>query len=120
MIAEHIQTLLQDAKITAVIGELPGSQTNVIAINEYNNGINTEYFGARDSSTIYNPVVKVVIRNSSYQAAQDLAERVNAALHRVHDAVILSMLGVGAPIYLGRDTNRNHVFQATFTVQTKE
>lgn len=120
MIADNIKAVLDAAEIEATIGELPGARSNACIINEYGNGVSTEYFGERDSSSIFNPVVKVVVRNQSYQTGNDLIERVAKALHKYHDEILISVLLVGSAIYLGRGTDQLHEFQATFNIQVKE
>lgn len=120
MIAENIRDILKTLGISATIGELPGTRTNACVINEYANGTNTEYFGERTGSSIFNPVAKVVVRNQSYQEGSDLIDKVAEALHRYSDEVLLSVLLVGSAFYLGRGTDQLHEFQATFNIQVKE
>lgn len=120
MVAEYIQDILQASEIPATIGELPSTRNNACAINEYASGVSTEYFGDRTGSSIFNPIAKVVVRNQSYLDGMTLIERVSAILHRYSDDTLLSVLLVGSALYLGKNTDQMHEFQATFNIQVKE
>lgn len=110
----------------ATIGDLPGTKKNCVCLIFYDGASNIEYFGARHESTIFQPIMKCVIRNSSYENAMNWVESIKEALHRYSDAgegvegPILSILMIGSPMYLGRDEQKFHTFQMTFTIQTKE
>lgn len=110
----------------ATIGDLPGTQSNAVCLMLYDGSTNTEYFGGRAGSTIYQPIVKVVSRNYSYETAARWISLVKEALHRYTDAdkgtdgPILSIFMVGSPMYLGRSPQKLHEFQVTFTIKTKE
>jgi hypothetical protein len=104
----------------AIIGDLPGTKQNIIGIVLYDGNINTEYFGTRTDSTVYRPVIKVVVRHSSYETGKSWVTQVKDALHRYHDDEILSILLVGSPMYLGKSEEKLHTFQVTFSLQVKE
>lgn len=104
----------------ATIGDLPGTQKNAVCLILYDGTSNTEYFGGREGSTVYQPVLKVVVRNDRYETAKQWANMVEKALHRFTGGVILSVFMVGSPKYLGRSPQKLHEFQVTFNIQTKE
>lgn len=128
MVAEKIQDLLPQ-EWPLVIGDLPSTSDVVVGIMEYDGATSTEYFGAQDrftfSSTaksIFNPIVKIVIRHTSYPEGSAWAEEVKNTLHRFHDDFtgILSCLMAGTPMYLGRNEQKLHEFQVTFNISIKE
>lgn len=117
MVAERVYDLLPEA-LPKVIGDLPSAEKNIVAIMEYSGVVSTEYFGS--SGSIFRPILKVLIRNESYQTGSDWAELVKETLHRYHDDFFINIMLVNAPIYLGRNPSREHEFQVTFNTQVKE
>lgn len=120
MIAEKIQKLLP-LEWPLVIGDLPSVKDVVVGIMEYDGATSTEYFG-QASKSLFNPIVKIVIRHTSYSLGQQWAEEVKDILHRFHDESIgiLSILMIGSPMYLGRNEQKLHEFQVTFNISVKE
>lgn len=120
MVAEKIYDLLPQ-EWPLVIGDLPSTPDAVVGIMEYDGATSTEYFGETNKS-LFNPIVKIVIRHSSYSKGQAWAEKVKDTLHRYHneDIGILSCLLVGTPIYLGRNEQKLSEFQVTFNISIKE
>ena len=120
MVAEKIYDLLPQ-KWPLVIGDLPSTADVVVGIMEYDGATSTEYFGAT-STSLFNPIVKIVIRHKSYSEGQMCADEVKDVLHRYHNESIgiLSILMVGVPMYLGRNTQKLHEFQVTFNISVKE
>lgn len=116
MVAEKIYDLLPQ-EWPLVIGDLPSAADVVVGIIEYDGATSTEYFG-RDSKSSFKPIVKIVIRHSSYSEGQAWADEVQNVLHRYHNESIgiQSCLMVGAPMYLGRNTQKLHEFQVTFNI----
>lgn len=100
------------------IGDLPSTKEECICILEYDGYSSTEYF--KQYGSILNPLIKIVIRTDSYEAGKSYSNRVKEILHRYHGDSILSILIVGAPMYLGRSETKLHEFQVTFQVQVKE
>lgn len=128
MVAEKIHELLPQ-EWPLVIGDLPATAEDVVGIIEYDGATSTEYFGASDrfayspiAKSLFNPIVKIVIRHSSYSTGQSWADEVKNTLHRLHDEYsgILSCLMVGTPMYLGRSEQKLHEFQVTFNITVKE
>ncbi len=120
MVAEKIHDLLpQDWPL--VIGDLPSTPEVVVGIMEYDGATSTEYFGAT-SKSLFKPIVKIVIRHTSYPEGQSWSTEVQNVLHRYHneDIGIQSCLMVGTPMYLGRDELKLHEFQITFNISVKE
>ena len=120
MVAEKIYDLLPQTW-PLVIGDLPSAQDVVVGIIEYDGATSTEFFGATNKS-LFNPIVKIVIRHSSYPEGQAWAAEVRNTLHRYHneDIGILSILMIGTPMYLGRNEQKLHEFQVTFNISIKE
>lgn len=120
MVAEQIYDLLPQ-NWPLVIGDLPSTTDVVVGIMEYDGATSTEYFGVTNKS-VFNPIVKIVIRHSSYPEGQEWAEKVKNTLHRYHNEGIgiLSILMAGVPIYLGRNEQKLHEFQVTFNISIKE
>lgn len=120
MVAEKIYDLLP-REWPLVIGDLPSTADTVVGIVEYDGETSTEYFGAT-SKSLFNPIVKIVIRHESYPEGQAWSDEVKNVLHRYHndDIGILSILMVGAPMYLGRNAQKLHEFQVTFNISVKE
>ena len=120
MVAEKIHALLPQ-EWPLVIGDLPSTANVVVGIMEYEGATSTEYFG-NDSTSVFNPIVKIVIRHESYLTGQDWAEAIKNRLHRYYndEEGILSILIVGAPVYLGRNEQKLHEFQVTFNISIKE
>jgi hypothetical protein len=128
MVAEKIYDLLPQ-KWPLVLGDLPATADVVVGIIEYDGATSTEYFGGGDRyaynetpKSIFNPIVKIVIRHESYSEGQTWAEEVKNTLHRYYDEYtgILSILMVGTPMYLGRNEQKLHEFQVTFNITVKE
>lgn len=120
MVAEKIYDLLPQ-EWPRVVGDLPATNDIAVAIVEYDGAASTEFFGATNR-TVFNPIVKVLIRHESYPMGQEWSEIVKDTLHRYHneDIGILSILMVSQPIYLGRNAQKLHEFQITFNISTKE
>ena len=120
MVAEKIYDLLpQEWPLT--IGDLPSTSEVAVGIMEYDGATSTEFFGATNES-LFNPIVKIVIRHTSYPEGQAWADDVKDTLHRFHNEAIgiLSILMVGVPMYLGRNEQKLHEFQVTFNISIKE
>ena len=123
MIAEKLYDLLP-AEWPKVIGDLPATSQEVVGIVEYDGCVNLTK-GAivcadRVTTVSLAPIVKVVIRSLVYEQGQLWANAVKSTLHRYHDDTMLSVLLVGAPIYIGRTTEKLHEFQVTFKIKVKE
>lgn len=119
MIAEKIYDLLP-ADWPLVVGDLPAPNQVVVGIVEYDGATSTEYFGLKETSSVFSPIVKIVIRHTLYEKGQEWARITRETLHRYHDDTLLSVLLVGAPVYLGRNAEKLHEFQVTFRTQVKE
>lgn len=118
MVEQRIKSLLpEEIKAITVIGDLPSSPQNVIALVLYSGASNAEYFAF---GTVCAPVIKVVLRNQSYDAAQQYIEDIKRVLHRHHDDYFISILMQGYPVYLGKDEQKLHEFQVVFNIKVKE
>lgn len=119
MLEDKILGLLPST-LPAVIGDLPGTTQDSICIMLYDGNANTEYFGPAADSTVYQPVVKIVVRSADYEKASNWVRMVKEALHRHVDDYFMSILLVGSPMYLGKSEQKLHEFQETFKIQVKE
>ena len=120
MVAEKFRDLLPQ-EWPIFVGDLPSTSNVAVGISEYNGATSTEFFGATNSS-LFNPIVKIVIRHTEYPTGRDWSETIKDTLHRYRneDVGILSVLMVGVPIYLGRNEQKLHEFQVTFNISIKE
>ena len=120
MVAEKIYDLLPQGW-PLFIGDLPSTSNIAVGVVEYDGATSTEFFGATNKS-LFNPIVKIVIRHTEYQTGREWSETVKDTLHRYHNEEIgiLSILMVGVPMYLGRNEQKLHEFQVTFNISTKE
>lgn len=116
MVEQHIYDLLP-ATLPKVIGELPSTATNAVGIILFNGAANLEY---SQFDTVYQPVVKIVIRNKSYEEAQQQILDIKNALHKHSDDFFMSIFMQGYPVYLGKDDQKLHEFQIVFNIQVKE
>lgn len=119
MIGDKIYDLLP-AEWPKVLGELPGTRDVVVGILEYDSDASTEYFGGQTASTIVGPIIKIVVRQRTYQQGQQWSDQVKSILHRYHDDQLLSVLMVGSPTYLGKSPKGLYEFQVTFRTQVEE
>lgn len=119
MIAESIKSLLP-SELPVVIGDLPATTQSIVGVLDYDGATSTEYFGARKETSIFNPIVKIVVRHTSYETGNQWIEQIRDTLHRYHDDFFLSILTVGSPSYLGRSAEKLHEFQIIFKTQVKE
>lgn len=113
MIADKVLKLLKGHVGNCVVGELPSSPNNVVAIIEYDSDYNITYFGKDVSNTQY-PIVKVVCRNDSYPTGSKYIETAYTLLNKYTDNISLNLVAVGSPIYLGKGEAELHEFQVTF------
>ena len=116
MVEQHIYELLT-ALPHRVIGELPSTSDNAVSIVLFNGVANLEYF---QFDTVYQPVIKVVVRNHSYEDAQQQIRYIKDTLHKYSDDFFLSVFMQGYPVYLGKDDQKLHEFQIVFNIQVKE
>lgn len=116
MIEQHIYNLLSNIH-KKVIGDLPATQEDAVAIILFDGPGNSEYFS---STTIYHSTVKIIVRNKSYEVAQNQIELIKSTLNRHTDDFFLSILLRGYPLYLGRSDQKLHEFQIVFNIQLKE
>ena len=116
MVEQHIYDLLP-VNLTKVIGDLPGGSSDCVAIMLFDSPGNEEYFAM---DTIYRPVIKIVVRNKSYEEAQRQIVEIRDTLHKHTDDFFISIMLVGYPLYLGRGEHKLHEFQITFNISTKE
>ena len=116
MLEKRIYDLLPDS-LPKVIGDLPSTASNAVAIMAYDGVAGDAYF---HFGAVFAPTIKIVVRNNSYEEAQLQILDIRQALHRHTDEYFLSIMLRGYPIYLGRDEQKFHEFQIVFNVQVKE
>lgn len=117
MVEEKIQELLKTTELPAVIGDLPGSTEDTVCILLYDGAGNTEFFGPRTCTTLFNPLIRIVVRNNSYDEGKQWVELIQDTLHRYHDDDFISIILEGNPQYLGKSIQKLHEFQIMFDVQ---
>ena len=123
MTAERIYDILHGgvgASWPLSIGDLPATHNIAVCIAEYDGATGTEYFGDTPGSSIFAPIIKCVVRHSSYETGQEWTDAIKSALHRYHDVNLMSVLLIGAPMYLGLSEEKLHEFQVTFQINIKE
>ena len=92
MVAEKIHSLLPQ-EWPLFVGDLPSTSNIAVGIIEYDGATSTEFFGATNKS-LFNPIVKIVIRHSEYSTGREWSEIIKDTLHRYHNEElgILSIL----------------------------
>ena len=116
MVEQRISNLLPN-NFKKVIGDLPGTHDNSVAIVLFDGAGTSEYFGFQ---TIYRPVIKIIVRNKSYEVAQQWVHQIKQTLHKHRDEYFISILLQGYPLYLGKSEQKLHEFQIVFNIQVKE
>lgn len=116
MVEQHIYDLLP-ADLPKVIGDLPGTTKNAVAIVLFNGAGSSEYFA---TPSLFRPVIKLVVRNESYEVAQAQVQQIREYLHKHTDDYFLSIMLAGYPMYLGKGEHKLHEFQIVFNIQLKE
>lgn len=102
--------------IPVVIGDLPSTTADIVALRLFDGGENDEYFG---TSTVFYPVIKCIARNKSYESMRAWIEAIKQRCHRYHDDYFMSIHLVGSPMYLGRGEEKLHEMQITFRVEVE-
>ena len=123
MTADYIYDILKagvGATWPLTIGVLPATRDISVCITEYDGVGSTEYFGATPGSSVLAPIIKCIVRHSSYETGQGWTDAIKSALHRYHDENLMSVLLIGAPMYLGLSEEKLHEFQVTFQINIKE
>lgn len=120
MISENIHNVLSQHFDLVVIGDLPNTNADCVAIMEYDSSGIVDFFGGTAQDFILYPLIKVVIRTRTYEAGQQGIEHVKELLHKYSDESILSMTMVKSPMYLGKGATKLHEFQVTFKTIIKE
>lgn len=118
MVADNVYSILHTAHTEwpLNIGDLPSTNSNAIALMEHDGYDNTEYF---HSGSMFQPILKIVVRHDSYETGQEWCEAIKELLHRYHDDTLLSILLSGSALYLGRGETKLHEFQLTFAIQER-
>lgn len=119
MIEEGILDILQsfNPELPVVIGDLPSSEENNICILLHDGPGNTEFFGDRNCTTLYNPLIRIVVRNKSYDEGKQWVNAIHTTLHRYRDDQFMSIIIFGNPQYLGKSMQKLHEFQILFDAQ---
>lgn len=116
MVERKVKQLLPSG-LPIVIGDLPGGTGDSIAIKLFDGSLNEHYF---NHGTVFRPVIKIVIRNKSYEKAHEWIELIKHTLNEYSDDYFMSILLSGYPMYLGKDEQKNHEFQIVFNIRVKE
>lgn len=116
MLEQHVKALVP-TDIPTVIGDLPGTTVNIVAMSLYDGGASVEYFGPM---TTFYPIVKFVARHESYEIMRTWIESIQEAFHQYTDDYFMSIHMVGYPLYLGKDEHKLHEMQIVFRLSIKE
>ena len=116
MLEQKIKALVPPG-IPSVIGDLPGTSSNLVGIRLYDGGATDEYFG---TDTIFHPVVKFIARHESYEVMRNWIELIKKQFHQHSDDYFMSIHLSGYPMYLGRGEQKLHEMQITFRINVKE
>lgn len=120
MIAETIHKVLSQHFNLVVIGDLPNTNVDCVAIMEYDSSGIVDFFGGASQDTILYPLIKIVTRNKLYETGQQDIELIKELLHKYSNETVLSMTMVKSPMYLGKGPTKLHEFQITFKTIIKE
>lgn len=116
MVEQHIYDLLPST-LPKFIGDLPANIPNAVAIVLFNGAENLSYF---QFDSVFKPIIKIVVRNRSYELAQQQVLIIKETLHKYSDEYFMSIFMQGYPMYLGKDEQKLHEFQLVFNIQLKE
>lgn len=116
MVEKKVKDLLP-ASIPVVIGDLPGGTSDIVALQLFDGAANEHYF---KHGTVFRPVIKVVVRNHSYEQANVWIQTIKQILNEHSDNYFLSILLSGYPMYLGKNEQKLHEFQVVFNIRVKE
>lgn len=118
MLEKRIKALLPESiSASTYIGDFPSTLQDAVAIVLFNGAGNAEYFAC---DTICAPVLKLLVRNRSYEQAQQQVDLIRKVLHKHHDDYFMSIHMRGYPMYLGKDAQKLHEFQVVFNITIKE
>lgn len=99
----HLSNLLNSWGISpVVVGDLPSLRRDCVALKPNDGYGNTRYFS---TPSLGEPLLEIIIRNSSYPVGQQQYSTISKALDKYRDpnVGIESCLLVGSPGYLGSD-----------------
>ena len=116
MLEQKIKALVPPG-VPTVIGDLPSTASNIVAIRLFDGGANDAYFG---TDTVFHPVVKFVARHASYETMRSWIDSIKEKFQHYHDDYFMSVHMVGYPMYLGRGELKLHEMQVTFRIEVKE
>lgn len=116
MVEKKIKNLIPES-IPIVIGDLPGGTNDIAAIKLFDGAMNEYYF---KHGTVFRPVIKIVVRNQSYEQAHEWIEQIKQTLNEYTDDYFVSILLSGYPMYLGKNEQKLHEFQIVFNIRIKE
>ena len=116
MLEQKIKALVP-SEVPTVIGDLPSTASNIVAIRLFDGGANDTYFG---TATVFHPVVKFVARHESYEIMRSWIASIQEKLQHHKDNYFMSIHLVGYPMYLGRGEPKLHEMQISFRIELKE
>lgn len=125
-LCEHIYSLpvFPQNVIPRFVGDLPSLSDVGCGIVLLEGVSNLEYFAEREhefgESTLFKPLLRFVLRTKTYPRGSEWSDAIRECLHRYHDDFILSCVLRGSPMYLGRNSEKLHEFQLTFSTIIKE
>lgn len=117
-LCEHVLQFLPEYVEPKFVGEMPSLSDEGVAVMLFDGGINTQFFGMRD--TLFRPVLKFVIRCADYKKGAAWMQSIKDTFHQFKSDEIVEMTVVGSPMYLGKTEEKLHEFQVTFQTIVKE
>lgn len=116
---ENMKTLITAIESTIIIGEMPDTPNNVIALFRTGGADPNHTFEARAFS---NPTFQVRVRNISYAMAESKAQQVVLALdglteHTINGTRYISIMQQSDLLPLGKDSKGRSEFTVNFRVR---
>lgn len=120
-VAEKVKALIADIVPDLYIGDFPslGGEGVAIRLNSGTEMLN--FFSAGVSPRISKPTLLLVARSANYSTAQRWLEDIRRRVDRyVEPGGLLGIFLQEPPTYAGRDEQKLHEFQVTYSTLIKE
>lgn len=114
LISDHVNALGLDV----FIGEFPKAAEECVSIWLDENAGSSTFFG--QAAEIVRPIIRFMVRSTSYPKANDVSKAIKITLNKFHDAELLGFSLIGTIQYLGRDPDGRHEFRQSYKSIIKE